>query len=30
MGLYRDRMTAPMSIYLDEYSKKEIIEKKNE
>jgi hypothetical protein len=28
MGLYRDRMPEPMSIYLDEYSKKEIIENK--
>jgi len=27
MGLYRDRMPEPMVIYMDEYSKKEIIEK---
>jgi hypothetical protein len=26
MGLYRDRMPEPMSIYIDEYRKKEIIE----
>ena len=26
MGLYRDRMSEPMSIYIDEYRKKEIIE----
>jgi len=26
MGLYRDRMREPMSIYIDEYRKKEIIE----
>jgi hypothetical protein len=25
MGLYRDRMLVPMTIYIDEYSKKEII-----
>jgi len=26
MGLYRDRMTEPMSIYIDEYRKKEMTE----
>ena len=26
MGLYRDRMLEPMSIYIDEYRKKEIVE----
>jgi len=26
MGLYRDRMPEPMSIYIDEYRKKEIVE----
>jgi hypothetical protein len=26
MGLYRDRMSEPMSIYIDEYRKKEMIE----
>jgi Polysaccharide lyase len=26
MGLYRDRMSEPMSIYIDEYRKKEIIQ----
>jgi hypothetical protein len=28
MGLYRDRITEPMSIYIDEYSKREIKDKR--
>jgi hypothetical protein len=26
MGLYRDRMPEPMSIYIDEYGKREMVD----